>query len=193
MKKNDPRILRTRQLIVDAFISLTSEKDFNQITVRDIAEKATINRATFYAHFEDKFELLHSTITNTFTDKLKKRINNHGGFNEEVLENIFLAMCDHHKELSDLCHKGYNSLGAIIESKIKEELQKLIADLVLKETKNTILIGDKQLVTTLSTMLSWGIYGATYTWNNNGRPISAEELVTKSLPIFTNGISEYFY
>ncbi|MEB2299070.1 TetR/AcrR family transcriptional regulator [Lysinibacillus xylanilyticus] len=193
MKKNDPRILRTRQLIVDAFISLTSEKDFNQITVRDIAEKATINRATFYAHFEDKFELLHSTITNTFTDKLKKRINNHSGFNEEVLANIFLAMCDHHKELSDLCHKGYNSLGAIIESKIKEELQKLIADLVLKETKNTILIGDKQLVTTLSTILSWGIYGATYTWNNNGRPISAEELVTKSLPIFTNGISEYFY
>jgi len=193
MEKNDPRVLRTRQLIVDAFISLTSEKDFNQITVRDIAEKATINRATFYAHFEDKFELLHSTITNTFTDKLKKRINNHGGFNEEVLANIFLAMCDHHKELSDLCHKGYNSLGAIIESKIKEELQKLIADLVLKETKNTILIGDKQLVTTLSTILSWGIYGATYTWNNNGRPISAEELVTKSLPIFTNGISEYFY
>lgn len=193
MKKNDPRILRTRQLIVDAFISLTSEKDFNQITVRDIAEKATINRATFYAHFEDKFELLHSTITNTFTDKLKKRINNHGGFNEEVLANIFLAMCDHHKELSDLCHKGYNSLGAIIESKIKEELQKLIADLMLKETKNTILIGDKQLVTNLSTILSWGIYGATYTWNNNGRPISAEELVTKSLPIFTNGISEYFY
>lgn len=193
MEKNDPRILRTRQLIVDAFISLTSEKDFNQITVRDIAEKATINRATFYAHFDDKFDLLHSTITNSFTDKLKKRINNHGVFNEEVLANIFLAMCDHHKELSDLCHKGYNSLGAIIESKIKEELQKLIADLVLKETKNTILIGDKQLVTTLSTILSWGIYGATYTWNNNGRPISAEELVTKSLPIFTNGISEYFY
>ncbi|MBX8943051.1 MULTISPECIES: TetR/AcrR family transcriptional regulator [Lysinibacillus] len=193
MEKNDPRILRTRQLIVDAFISLTSEKDFNQITVRDIAEKATINRATFYAHFEDKFELLHSTITNTFTDKLKKRINNHSGFNEEVLANIFLAMCDHHKELSDLCHKGYNSLGTIIESKIKEELQKLIADLVLKETKNTILIGDKQFVATLSTILSWGIYGATYTWNNNGRPISAEELVTKSLPIFTNGISEYFY
>ncbi|UUV26698.1 MULTISPECIES: TetR/AcrR family transcriptional regulator [Lysinibacillus] len=193
MEKNDPRILRTRQLIVDAFISLTSEKDFNQITVRDIAEKATINRATFYAHFEDKFELLHSTITNTFTDKLKKRINNHSGFNEEVLANIFLAMCDHHKELSDLCHKGYNSLGTIIESKIKEELQKLIADLVLKETKNTFLIGDKQFVATLSTILSWGIYGATYTWNNNGRPISAEELVTKSLPIFTNGISEYFY
>ncbi|MFS0655285.1 TetR/AcrR family transcriptional regulator [Bacillus sp. 179-C3.3 HS] len=193
MEKNDPRILRTRQLIVDAFISLASEKDFNYITVRDIAEKATINRATFYAHFEDKFELLHSTITNTFLDKLKKRINHHDGFNEEVIANIFLAMCDHHKELSDLCHKGYHSLGTIIESKIKEELQKLIADLVLKGTKNTNFIGDKQVVTTLSTVLSWSIYGVTYTWNNNGRPISAEELVTKTLPIFTDGMREYFF
>ena len=65
-------------------------------------------------------------------------------------------MCDHHKELSELCPKGYHSLGTIIESKIKEELQKLIADLVLKGTENTIELEDKQLVTTLSTMLSWG-------------------------------------
>lgn len=72
MPKKDPRTLRTRQLIVDSFLSLASEKDFNNITVRDITEKATINRATFYAHFDDKFDLLHSTITNTFTDKLKK-------------------------------------------------------------------------------------------------------------------------
>lgn len=193
LPKKDPRILRTRQLIVDSFISLASEKDFNNITVRDITEKATINRATFYAHFDDKFDLLHSTITNTFTDKLKKGLNGHEGFNEEVIANIFLAMCDHHKELSDLCPKGYNSLGTIIESKIKEELQKLIADLVLKGTKNTFVLEDKQLVTTLSTILSWSIYGATYSWNKNGRPISPEELVTKTLPIFKNGMSKYFF
>ncbi|GLF82295.1 TetR/AcrR family transcriptional regulator [Bacillus safensis] len=192
MPKKDPRTLRTRQLIVDSFLSLASEKDFNNITVRDITEKATINRATFYAHFDDKFDLLHSTITNTFTDKLKKRLNDHDGFNEKVIANIFLAMCDHHKELSELCPKGYHSLGTIIESKIKEELQKLIADLVLKGTENTIELEDKQLVTTLSTMLSWGIYGAAYTWNKDGRPISPEDLVTKTLPIFKNGMSKYF-
>ncbi|BBP89763.1 hypothetical protein BsIDN1_33810 [Bacillus safensis] len=76
-------------MIVDSFLSLASEKDFNNITVRDITEKATINRATFYAHFDDKFDLLHSTITNTFTDKLKKRLNDHDGFNEKVIANIF--------------------------------------------------------------------------------------------------------
>ncbi|MCY7718063.1 TetR/AcrR family transcriptional regulator [Bacillus altitudinis] len=193
MPKKDPRILRTRQLIVDSFLSLASEKDFNHITVRDITEKATINRATFYAHFDDKFDLLHSTITNTFTDKLKKRLNDHDGFNEKVIANIFLAMCDHHKEISDLCPKGYHSLGTIIESKIKEELQKLIADLMLKGTKNIIELEDKQMVATLSTMLSWGIYGAAYTWNKDGRLISSEELVTKTLPIFRNGMSQYYF
>ena len=102
-------------------------------------------------------------------------------------------MCDHHKEISDLCPKGYYSLGTIIESKIKEELQKLIADLMLKGTKNIIELEDKQMVTTLSTMLSWGIYGAAYTWNKDGRLISSEELVTKTLPIFRNGMSQYYF
>jgi hypothetical protein len=48
--------------------------------------------------------------------------------------------------------------SSIVESKIKEVLQKLIADLVLKGTKNTIVLEDKQLVTTISTMLSWSIW-----------------------------------
>jgi AcrR family transcriptional regulator len=192
-QKEDPRTIRTRQLLIDSFITLASEKDFNDITVRDITEKATINRSTFYAHFDDKFDLLHSTITNTFMDKLKKRINGYKEFNEEVIANIFLAMCDHHKELSSLCPKGYNSLGTVIESKIKEELQKLIADLILKETKNTTVLEDKQLITTLSTMLSWSIYGAAYIWNKDGRTISAEKLVTKTMPIFKNGMSKYIF
>ncbi|MBI4304912.1 MAG: TetR family transcriptional regulator, partial [Chloroflexi bacterium] len=45
----DPRVKRTRKLLHDAFDSLLSEKSFEAITVQDIAERATVNRATFYA------------------------------------------------------------------------------------------------------------------------------------------------
>lgn len=193
MVKNDPRIFRTRKLIVDSFISLASEKDFNAITVSDITKKAMINRATFYAHFDDKFDLLDSTITNTFTDKLKKGLNGHEGFNEKTIANIFMTMCDHHKELSELCPKGYESLGNIIENKIKAELQKQIANLILQGTKNAVLLKKQQLVTTISTMLSWSFYGITYKWNKDGRPIPAEKLATQTLTIFENGIDKYFY
>lgn len=54
----DRRVQRTRKLIQQALIELTIQKGFAAVTVRDIAEYAGINRATFYRHFQDKFDLI---------------------------------------------------------------------------------------------------------------------------------------
>ncbi|MEH7418950.1 TetR-like C-terminal domain-containing protein [Neobacillus drentensis] len=54
----DPRILRTRQLIKDALIDLLQEMEINKITVNRIAERATINRVTFYLHYDDIQDML---------------------------------------------------------------------------------------------------------------------------------------
>ncbi|ENQ3079250.1 TetR/AcrR family transcriptional regulator [Bacillus sp. WLY-B-L8] len=64
---NDPRVKRTRQAIRDALISLIHEKGFDSITVQDIAEKATVNRATFYSHYHDKYDLLDKSIAEMLT------------------------------------------------------------------------------------------------------------------------------
>jgi AcrR family transcriptional regulator len=58
----DPRVMRTQKLIRDALKSLLAAKSFEAISVQDIAERATVNRATFYAHFTDKFALLDAII-----------------------------------------------------------------------------------------------------------------------------------
>src|SRR5579862_7529252 len=58
----DPRVTRTQKLIRDALRALLKEKSFESISVQDIAERATVNRATFYAHFQDKFALLDALI-----------------------------------------------------------------------------------------------------------------------------------
>lgn len=68
----DPRITRTRKLLRDALASLLAEKTFESITVQDIAERATVNRATFYAHFSDKFALLDAMIREDFADHLSQ-------------------------------------------------------------------------------------------------------------------------
>jgi len=56
--KVDPRVIRTRQLIKDALIDLLQEMDINKITVNRIAERATINRVTFYLHYNDIHDML---------------------------------------------------------------------------------------------------------------------------------------
>lgn len=66
----DPRVTRTRKLIRDALASLLAEKNFESISVQHIAERATVNRATFYAHFTDKFALLDAMIREDFAGHL---------------------------------------------------------------------------------------------------------------------------
>ncbi|WP_054025696.1 TetR/AcrR family transcriptional regulator [Bacillus sp. FJAT-28004] len=56
--RTDPRVLRTRQLIRDAFIDLLQEIELEKITVNRITERATINRVTFYLHYRDIPEML---------------------------------------------------------------------------------------------------------------------------------------
>jgi len=68
----DPRVARTKKLIRDALMSLLAEKSFESISVQDIAERATVNRATFYAHFPDKFALLDAITREDVGAKLSE-------------------------------------------------------------------------------------------------------------------------
>ncbi len=69
-KKLDKRIVRTRQLLTQAFLELLKERGLQAITVQDITERAAVNRATFYAHFEDKYHLFNTIIDETFQQHL---------------------------------------------------------------------------------------------------------------------------
>lgn len=58
-RKEDLRVRRSRKLIQEAMIELTVEKQgFAAVTVRDITERAMVNRSTFYRHFVDKYDLV---------------------------------------------------------------------------------------------------------------------------------------
>ena len=63
-KKIDLRILKTKKVIYDALEYLMKEKPFEEIKVSDICSKALINRSTFYAHYNDKYDLLAEFINN---------------------------------------------------------------------------------------------------------------------------------
>jgi AcrR family transcriptional regulator len=58
----DLRVRRTRKLLQKALLEATTEKGFAHVTVRDLTERAMVNRATFYRHFQDKHDLLRQYI-----------------------------------------------------------------------------------------------------------------------------------
>ena len=61
----DLRIRRTHKFLQEAMIELITEKGFDAITVGDIAERAMINRATFYRHYQDKYDLVAKIFEET--------------------------------------------------------------------------------------------------------------------------------
>ena len=61
-EKLDLRIIKTRNLLYQTLEELMKEKAFEEIKVSDICTKALINRSTFYAHYNDKYELLAEYI-----------------------------------------------------------------------------------------------------------------------------------
>lgn len=57
-KKNDLRVKKTRRAIRNAFLELAEEKPVEKITVRELADRAEINKATFYNHYETIYDLI---------------------------------------------------------------------------------------------------------------------------------------
>ena len=91
----DPRIRRTRQLLQQALDKLLKKKEFDEISVQDIADVATVNRATFYDHYADKFELLSCTVGCRFHELLAERQVQFEGSCSSELRAIVLAVCEY--------------------------------------------------------------------------------------------------
>ena len=71
----DPRVLRTRRLLQDAVLKLVCERPMDEVTVGDIAERATVNRTTFYQHYRDTETLLADALDNQFAERLASQMN----------------------------------------------------------------------------------------------------------------------
>ena len=127
----DPRIVRTRQLLREALVSLLEEKDFEVITVQDIADRATVNRATVYAHYQDKYDLLADAIREAFCEVLYHWMDRAVPVNEQAPRQMLLAVCDVVRELDEKCKASNDGTRnrlcePFLESQVKEVLRELL-------------------------------------------------------------------
>src|SRR6201997_1530915 len=122
----DPRILRSRRMLMDALVKLLNRKEFDDISVQEIADEATLNRATFYLHYPDKDALLQAMTAARFGDLIQRRAITFTDCNG-ALRAIALGVCDYLVEstscptqLSRMALEG--SIIPIVEDMFKEGL-----------------------------------------------------------------------
>ncbi|WP_428909950.1 TetR/AcrR family transcriptional regulator [Niallia sp. Krafla_26] len=178
--KTDPRIQRTRKLIMDSFIELSSKKEFKDITVKDITTEAMINRATFYYHFEDIYDLLEKVLSEVLLVNLNGDFYQNRHLDEEAFIHIFTAITDFQQSLSNRCHRGYeDTIGRII----REQLEVIYYKMLLKQNGSE----KDEALKTLAVILSWGIYGASVEWRRQGMEVPQEEFIKSAIPYIMSG------
>jgi AcrR family transcriptional regulator len=171
--KLDPRIRRTRQMFFQAFRDLLAEKTFDLISVQDIAERSTLNRATFYDHFADKFALLEAMMGERFRTMIEARMGDDNGTCEVVLRQVILAACDFLAEVSSGCQKHQRQFEPMVETQVKAVIRKFFL-----EGMRTRGVRNPELK---ATMVSWAITGAALQWSRE-KTTPADELANAILP-----------
>jgi AcrR family transcriptional regulator len=186
-KRVDPRVKRTRELIVRAFNELVAEKGHTGLTVQEIAERATINRATFYAHFADQYELFDYVISEAFREELRRRLPASPGLSEENLRVLVLAACDYLEGLNTACRGTDRQFRPLIEARVQRELYELLLGWI--EASPHEANGRPPATEIAASVVSWAVFGAALDRSRDGAARSSEEVADQVLSVIAGGLN----
>ena len=184
-RSNDPRVQRTRKLLQNAFIELMQEKGFSAISIQDIAERATVNRGTFYTHFVDKYALLDSLIREQFQQALAGKLPSTSHWETRTLCVLIQTVLEYFREFHSHCQPT-DTINPLFERSVQEELMGVLL-VWLKRVPNA----EKRWrvpVETVALIMSWAIFGAAVKWSQGTETISAERMANDVLTVITEGV-----
>lgn len=148
----DRRVQKTKKLLSDALVSLIVEKGYDDVSISDIIDRANVGRATFYAHYENKEQLLlfgHEHLRNLALKEGQEQID-------------FLSFYRHLTEKHELASKllsGDKSRGILTQS-LRDILQYSISCLYLRPAAKAsdpmlVVLVDAAAAALVQMMTSW--------------------------------------
>ncbi|WP_136605702.1 TetR/AcrR family transcriptional regulator [Paenibacillus dokdonensis] len=188
-KKTDLRILRTKQSIRKAFYELIQEKGYESITIQDIADRAIINRNTFYLHYQNKPDLLETCI-NELLSELKDAVVlcpiSMNPFSISILERVMKTVLEYISR-----NKTFYYAMLIEENRIYQFRAKI--ENIIKDKLNGMgdpSQGQSHLAISKELLLEYlvsAFMGVVNWWIKNDQPLSVEEASSQFSRIVTYG------
>lgn len=185
-KGMDRRVQRTHQLLRQAAIEVMQEKGFLATTIQDIADRANVNRGTFYAHFADKYALLDEIIREQFHGLLASKLPSPLSWNRKTLHLLIQVVLDHFEDEYRQCDPV-----EIIDPLIERATQEALGETLLSWLKQGQR-GETSWpipVETLARVMSWTILGAAAHWGRETTLRSSEQVADDVLLVIMEGIA----
>jgi AcrR family transcriptional regulator len=166
----DPRILRSRRMLMEALARLLIKQKFEDISVQEIADEATLNRATFYLHYPDKSALLQAMTDARFRNLIERRAISfsdcHG-----ALRAIALGVCDY---LAENASCPSQLARVPLEGSIIPVIEGMFEDGI---SRHGLAPGADTAM--LATTAAWAVFGAARRWFQTPDHIPAVEMAAE--------------
>jgi AcrR family transcriptional regulator len=172
----DLRVRRTRKMIQEALLELTVEKGYPNITVQDIADRAMVNRSTFYRHYLDKDDLLVQYMDEVaaLTSEDDAAVDNLQPGEKEV-PNGLIKLLRHIAQFSEFYRVMLSANGhPVVTDRLRRNAEERFRYLL--RHPGVIAIPNKLPLDMRLTYISCAGVGAITWWVENKMPCSAEEL-----------------
>jgi AcrR family transcriptional regulator len=174
-------------------MQLLGSKAFDDISVQDITDAATVNRATFYDHYTDKFALLEALIAGGFHHVLEERSVRYDGTCPSAAAALILAACDYLTTLHAArggCGHCRSNVGALEDAALIAAIRRVLAHGMERYTSVP-----EERRAMQSAAASWAIYGAVKEWLHtpDRRPADAvvPEIVAMVTPLLGTPLAEH--
>ena len=173
-KPIDRRILKTRKWLSDSLVSLIIEKGYEAVTVQDIIDRANVGRSTFYAHFENKEQLLlagHTPLRQILEDG---RTSKENSLVEPDIS--FYALFEHIAENHQLAKAmiGKKS-GEIVTSHLRDIMAIKISHYLKQQTQTASKMRNLIAEAAAAAMIS-----LLTNWIEEGMPFTVTEIADKA-------------
>ena len=171
----DLRIRRTHKLLFESLISLLTEKNFDDIRISDICDKAMVHRTTFYKHFEDKYQLLDFLLRQLITDFEEKSLQYTSADNaKQYYTNLFRLLLEHMCE-----NRKMYSVGLLNNDSAMKQLRKIVLECIKAKLEHDENNGIKFIVpiSIIAEFYSPALVYSAGEWLEEGMPISIDQMV----------------
>lgn len=182
-KHLDPRVRRTRKLLQDAFMELMAERPCDEIAVGDVTERAGVNRATFYAHYDDFQHFASEMLHHELQTALRARISAATPLSCDTLTEFGAALFEFFDDFYRRCVHVDGEKQLNIAVTLQETIHSFLTTW-LRKTPNWVGMFPGSTLENVVTTLSWALYGGATRWSRLAQRPAASQAAREIVALF---------
>lgn len=172
--KEDRRIRRTRRMLKQGLAELMREKEFNDISIKDITDRMDLNRGTFYLHYADTYELLERLENDTLED-IQAMINAHRPNPDSgTMQPVFEPIMDYVVENKEICQ---SLLGNKASNDFIDKVHQLIRENGWALVHERYPGAPEREMDYLFSFITYGLIGMIKQWFDEGMDLEKRTMV----------------